>query len=395
MSISFIRVDDRMIHGQTCTRWALEYPCDGLIAVNDKAATTPVLKAAYKNASDKKTFVWTLDEWRAKCGKVLASKDRYFLITKDPITMKSILVDDGFDPGEVKTVIIGPCNDRPGATKLGNNQAITQPEADALGVTLLPLRTNFGGEVFLDGVTMTHDEFFEKLTQAKTLPTTSQIPPFDFEEAFRRLHAEGSDILVITLSSKLSGTYQSAVIAAQETGIDVTIVDSENVTAGERVLADLAIRLRDKGFGAKEIAAKLEEAKKHLCIIGRVDTLEYLYRGGRLSKTSAIAGTLLNIKPVLTVRDGQLAVLGKARGARQSNNFLNEAIATRGGIDFSQPLMLGYSGTSDSALQEYIAASREIWEGKLESLPITSIGSTIGTHVGPGAIVVAFFANEQ
>ena len=264
-----------------------------------------------------------------------------------------------------------------------------KPEADALGVTLLPLRTNFGGEVFLDGVTMTHDEFFEKLTQAKTLPTTSQIPPFDFEEAFRRLHAEGSDILVITLSSKLSGTYQSAVIAAQETGIDVTIVDSENVTAGERVLADLAIRLRDKGFGAKEIAAK------RLCIIGRVDTLEYLYRGGRLSKTSAIAGTLLNIKPVLTVRDGQLAVLGKARGARQSNNFLNEAIATRGGIDFSQPLMLGYSGTSDSALQEYIAASREIWEGKLESLPITSIGSTIGTHVGPGAIVVAFFANEQ
>ena len=115
MSISFIRVDDRMIHGQTCTRWALEYPCDGLI-----------------DASDKKTFVWTLDEWRAKCGKVLASKDRYFLITKDPITMKSILVDDGFDPGEVKTVIIGPCNDRPGATKLGNNQAITQPEADAL-----------------------------------------------------------------------------------------------------------------------------------------------------------------------------------------------------------------------------------------------------------------------
>ena len=107
MSISFIRVDDRMIHGQTCTRWALEYPCDGLIAVNDKAATTPVLKAAYKNASDKKTFVWTLDEWRAKCGKVLASKDRYFLITKDPITMKSILVDDGFDPGEDDLVLGG------------------------------------------------------------------------------------------------------------------------------------------------------------------------------------------------------------------------------------------------------------------------------------------------
>ena len=269
-----------------------------------------------------------------------------------------------------------------------------KPEADALGVTLLPLRTNFGGEVFLDGVTLMHDEFFEKLTQAKTLPTTSQIPPFDFEEAFRRLHAEGSDILVITLSSKLSGTYQSAVIAAQETGIDVTIVDSENVTAGERVLVDLAIRLRDEGLCAKDIAQALEQAKSRLCILGRVDTLEYLYRGGRLSKTGALAGTLLGIRPVLTVQDGALCVLGKARGARQSNNFLNEAIAKRGGIDFTMPLMLGYSGSSDEALREYIAASREIWEGELDTLPVTSIGSTIGTHVGPGAIVVAFFAKE-
>lgn len=123
MSISFIRVDDRMIHGQTCTRWALEYPCDGLIARKRQGGYHPGAQGGgTKNASDKKTFVWTLDEWRAKCGKVLASKDRYFLITKDPITMKSILVDDGFDPGEVKTVIIGPCNDRPGATKLGNNR---------------------------------------------------------------------------------------------------------------------------------------------------------------------------------------------------------------------------------------------------------------------------------
>ena len=131
MSVSFVRVDDRMIHGQTCTRWALEYPCDGLVAVNDLAASNPVLKAAYKSASGKKTFVWTMEEWKAKCQKVIASKDRYFLITKNPIDMKKILVDQGFDPG-IKTVIIGPCNDRPGATKLGNNQSITQEEAQAL-----------------------------------------------------------------------------------------------------------------------------------------------------------------------------------------------------------------------------------------------------------------------
>lgn len=131
MAVSFIRVDDRMIHGQTCTRWSLEYPCDGLIAVNDAAAKNPVLKAAYKSASGKKTFVWTLEEFQAKCGKVLASKDNYFLITKNPIDMKKILVDQAFKPG-LNKVIIGPCNDRPGATKLGNNQSITQEEAQAL-----------------------------------------------------------------------------------------------------------------------------------------------------------------------------------------------------------------------------------------------------------------------
>lgn len=131
MSISFIRVDDRMIHGQTCTRWALEYPCDGLIAVNDNAANNSVLKAAYKSASGKKTFVWTLEEFKAKSAKVLESKSQYFLITKDPISMEKILVEDGFKPG-LKKIIIGPCNDRPGSVKLGNNQSITQAEAEAL-----------------------------------------------------------------------------------------------------------------------------------------------------------------------------------------------------------------------------------------------------------------------
>lgn len=131
MSVSFLRIDDRMIHGQTVTRWSLEYPCDGLIAVNDAAASDPILKSAYKSASEKKTFVWTLEAFKAKCEKVLASKDRYFVITKNPQDMKAILVDMGFKPG-IDRVIVGPCNNRPGATKLGNNQSITQEEAQAL-----------------------------------------------------------------------------------------------------------------------------------------------------------------------------------------------------------------------------------------------------------------------
>ena len=131
MSVSFIRVDDRMIHGQTCTRWALEYPCEGIVAVNDAAANNSVLKAAYKSASGKKTFVWTMEDWKKKCKKVLDSDTRYFLITKNPIDMKNILVDQKFECG-IKKVIIGPCNDRPGSLKLGNNRSITQEEADAL-----------------------------------------------------------------------------------------------------------------------------------------------------------------------------------------------------------------------------------------------------------------------
>ena len=128
--ITFIRIDDRIIHGQTCTRWSLEYPCTGLVAVNDKAATNSVLKAAYKNASDKKTFVWTLEDWQKKKDKVVASEDQYFLIAKSPTDMAKVLLDQPFDPG-LKEIVVGPCNDRPGTTKLGNNQSITQEEAEA------------------------------------------------------------------------------------------------------------------------------------------------------------------------------------------------------------------------------------------------------------------------
>lgn len=129
--ISFIRIDDRMIHGQTVTRWSLEYPCDGLIAVNDAAASNPVLKEAYRSASQKKTFVWTKEHFKEVAQKVLDSETQYFLITKNPQDMKELLVDFGFKPG-MNHVVVGPCNDRPGATKLGNNQSITQEEAQAL-----------------------------------------------------------------------------------------------------------------------------------------------------------------------------------------------------------------------------------------------------------------------
>ena len=133
MTVSLVRIDDRMIHGLITTRWAKEVPCDGIIAVNNKAHDNPILKEAYKSAAEgqeKKCFVWTMDHFKKVQDKVLASNTRYFLITKNPLDMKTILVDWGFKPSDVNEVIVGPGNDRPGAIKLGDNQSFPQEEGD-------------------------------------------------------------------------------------------------------------------------------------------------------------------------------------------------------------------------------------------------------------------------
>jgi len=130
--ISFIRIDDRMVHGQVITRWAKEKPCDGLIIVNDRVAKTPVLKNSFINSTDKKVFIWTIDEFIERQDRITESNRNYFLITKDPIDMKTLLVDKKFVPNDIKHIIVGPANDRPGTTKLGGNQSITQDEAQAI-----------------------------------------------------------------------------------------------------------------------------------------------------------------------------------------------------------------------------------------------------------------------
>lgn len=271
---------------------------------------------------------------------------------------------------------------------------MTQREAREQDVIILPMKTVIDGEEYLDGVTITTEEFYEKLESCQELPTTSQISPAEFEDVLRPIVKEGDEAVVITIAGKLSGTAQSAGIAVAETGGEVWVVDSGNVTIGQGILVRYAICLRDQGLTGREIAEELERVKERICLLARVDTLEYLMRGGRLSKTAAIAGSLLHIKPVLCVEDGEVKVLGKARGSRQSDNMLTEFILKKGGVDFSLPVMLAYSGTDDALLKGYIDNSRALWEEHLDSLPTTMIGSTISTHAGPGAIAVAFFAKE-
>lgn len=272
---------------------------------------------------------------------------------------------------------------------------ITQAEAKELDIDVLPLKTIFDTEEYLDGVTIDHVTFYNKLIESDTNPTTSQIAPFDYEEKFRAALKNGDEVLCIVISSKLSGCYQSATIAAEEfPGSKITIVDSQNVAIGERILIQLAIRARNEGRSAAEIGALLEQEKHNIRLIALLDTLEYLKRGGRISSTAALAGSLLGLKPVIAIEEGEVATLGKARGSKNGNNMLRELIGKKGGIDFSKPFALAYTGLSDALLQKYIADSTPLYEGKTDYLPIYTIGSTIGTHAGPGAIAVAFFSNN-
>lgn len=257
-------------------------------------------------------------------------------------------------------------------------------------VSVIPLTVHFGAEEFVDGVTIDHKTFYEKLVETDVLPSTSQATPAAFAEQYEQVKQAGDEAVVITLSSKLSGTYQSAMIAAADYE-NIYVVDSGTAAIGGGILVEQAFRYLDAGMSAKEIVQRLEEDKEKIVIVALVDTLDYLKMGGRVSKTVAFAGTLLNIKPVLSVINGEIQMLGKARGSKQGNNLLVQEIGKAGGVDFSKPVLLGYTGLSDALLVKYIEDSRHIWEEGIESVRYTTIGSVIGTHAGPGAVAVAFY----
>ena len=254
----------------------------------------------------------------------------------------------------------------------------------------VPLTVHFGEQEYIDGVTIDHKTFYEKLVECDVLPSTSQATPDAFGAEFAKAKAAGESAVVITLSSRLSGTYQSAVIAAGEYE-NVYVVDSGSAAVGSGILVERALQLVDQGFDAQQIAEILEREKEKIVIVALVDTLEYLKKGGRISKTVALAGTVLNIKPVLSVVDGEIKMLGKARGSKMGNNLLVQEIQKAGGVDFEKPVLLGYSGLSDALLVKYVQDSKPLWEQGLDAVRYTTIGSVIGTHIGPGAVAVAFF----
>lgn len=256
--------------------------------------------------------------------------------------------------------------------------------------TVIPLTLRFGEEEFLDGVNIDHKTFYEKLAKCETLPTTSQASPDTFDRYFRQVVEAGDQAVVICLSSKLSGTCQSAAIAAMEYPGRIYVVDGMTVTIGTGVLAELAVSLAETGADAETIAETLTRERERVRIVAILDTLEYLKKGGRISKTVAFAGELLSIKPVVGVQEGQAVLLGKAR-ARQANGVHLQQIEKAGGVDASMPVLLGYTGVDDTLMHRYVEDNAQLWQELGEIPAHASVGSVIGTHVGPGAVAVAFF----
>lgn len=257
-------------------------------------------------------------------------------------------------------------------------------------IKFVPLTVRFGDKEYLDGVEISKHQFYEMLVESDVLPTTSQATPAAFAEYLESVASGGDSAVVITLSSKLSGTYQSAVLAAEDYP-NIYVVDSQSVAIGTGVLAQYAVELAQQGMGAEEIAQELTQQREKVCVVALLDTLEYLKKGGRISKTVAFAGGMLNIKPVVTVQDGAVALIGKARGSRNGNNLLVEKIREAGGVDFERPVLLGYTGLSSALLEKYVDDSKALWADHVDKLDGCLLCSVIGTHAGPGAVAVAFF----
>ena len=255
-------------------------------------------------------------------------------------------------------------------------------------IRIVPLTVHFGEEEYIDGVTLTAAEFYEKLVASKVNPTTSQATPFAFGEVFEELVNAGDEVVCITCSSGLSGTFQSARIASGDFDDKVYVVDSQNIALSSAILAEYALRLVDAGKTAREIADELNVVRDKAHLFAVVDTLEYLQKGGRVSKAVAIAGGMLAIKPIIGIVDGKVAMVGKARGNKGANRHMNQEVEKLG-IDLSKPVLLGYTGTDDSLLKKYMEECGDFWP---ENTPVTMVSGVVGAHAGPGAVAIAFFA---
>lgn len=268
---------------------------------------------------------------------------------------------------------------------------LSAEKAAELGLKVLPLTVQFGEEAFLDGVEMTPAQFYERLAASgDVLPTTSQLNPAAFLEPFQSALDQGFDVVGIFLSSELSGTYQSAVMAKEMIGSDrIYLVDSRTVTFPLALLLSEAARLRDEGLDAAELARQVTALAGRIRLMAVLDTLKYLKLGGRISATTAFVGGALGITPIIGIRDGKVESLGKSRGRKAGLRWMHDQLAKEP-IDTSLGVSFGHSNCPD-----VMAECRNVFAADIADAPRVlqcDIGSVIGTHAGPGATGIAYFA---
>jgi DegV family protein with EDD domain len=257
---------------------------------------------------------------------------------------------------------------------------------EALGISMVPLKVIFGDETFLDSITLQPTQFYEKLISYSGLATTSQPSPADFYEVYKKLTDQGHSVISIQVSGAMSGTYQSATIAKSmfDEDVDVTVIDSKSASYGYGTLVVAAAEMAQAGASKEEIIAEVHRLRRELRLYFLVDTLEYLQKGGRIGKASAVLGALLNIKPILSINDeGLVFPLDKVRGQKRAITRIAEMLEA----DFkNNPVNLTVAITPG-----YVTGVNEISELLRKQLNVrryqeTEIGPVVGAHVGPGPI---------
>lgn len=289
-------------------------------------------------------------------------------------------------------------DDRPVRIITDSGSDIT--DADDKRLEVVPLSVTFGTRTYSDGIDLSHDRFYDLLASSKDMPRTSQPSPLLFADAMRRAISDGCLPVVITLSGTLSGTYEGAIIAADsvasETGMRIPVVDSRQATVGQRIIVERALRMADEGRTASDIVEAVESWRADVRLAAVLDTLEYMARGGRIPRAAAAIGGMLRVKPLISFVDGKIEVIGKAVGGRKARTELTRQVGRLGGIDVEQPFAIGYTGKTgdDASLRKFASEAAWLWGGDTD-LPSRQVGATIGTHAGPGGIVIAFFAKEK
>ncbi|MDM8534502.1 DegV family protein [Clostridiaceae bacterium HSG29] len=257
-----------------------------------------------------------------------------------------------------------------------------------LNIDVVPLSVNFGNDTYYDGVDLTNEEFFRKLKNADKLPTTSQVSPGEFKNVFEENLKEYDQIICITMSKKMSGTFEAAGIAKELLNTDdIKIIDSKAISFGYGLIVIDAARNVQNGLEYNEIIKNINYNVENLVNLFIVDTLEYLQKGGRLSATEAIIGNVLKIKPILTIKEGKLTSMDKVRGRKKAMNYIIEYLEYNK-YDFKNKTVGFFHAEDEKYLENFISEINE--KNQIGEILKSEVGTVVGTHSGPGCIAITF-----